>query len=231
MLFNFRPMLAVTMLAGLIPLAVMGAPLSQVDGDIVRRDDLKAGDKFHVGETEHTLGARLGTTGSTGLVHSVEGHPNVVAKVFHKDGGVTPLDRNKEIANLKTVEEYHGHTETEGGHHVVLATKKPGTHITDTNAWKNAGTAAEKKAVLAKAQQLTDERNTHHANTHNLVHTDTHHGNVLFHETDAGLHSAHFVDWGNAKPAEKDSKGALKQSTKDLIAKGGKKVIRGVSRR
>ena len=82
-----------------------------------------------------------------------------------------PVDRNKEIENLKTVGEYHGHTETEGGHHIVLATKKPGTHITNTNAWKNAGTEEEKKAVLAKAQQLTDERNTHHANTHGLVHT------------------------------------------------------------
>lgn len=192
---------------------------------------MKAGDKFHVDGTEHTLGHKLGDTGSTGSVHHVEGHADKVAKVFHKDGGVTPKDRNKEIENLKAVGEHHGHTETEEGHHIILASKKPGTHITKTNAWKNAGTDAEKKAVLAKAQQLTDARNTHHANTHNLVHTDTHHGNVLFQENEHGLHAAHFVDWGNAKAAEKDSKGALKKSTTDLIAKGGKKMIRGVSRR
>jgi len=226
-------MLAVTMLAGFIPLgAVIGAPLSQVDGDIVRRaNELKAGDKFHVGATEHTLGHKLGTPGSTGSVHSIEGHPNVVAKVFNKDGGVSPKHRKEEQDNLNAVGEYHGHTETEGGHHIILASKKPGTHIKNTNAWKNAETAEDKKKVLDKAKELTEARNTHHANTHGLVHTDTHHGNVLFQENESGLHAAHFVDWGNAKAAEKDSKGALKQSTKDLITKGGKKVIRGVSRR
>ena len=93
----------------------------------------------------------MGSTGSTGTVHHVEGHPDVVAKVFNKDGGVRPVDRNKEIENLKTVGEYHGHTETEGGHHIVLATKQPGIHIHDTEAWKNADTK-EKKAVVAKAQ-------------------------------------------------------------------------------
>jgi Ser/Thr protein kinase RdoA (MazF antagonist) len=192
---------------------------------------MKAGDKFHVGETEHTLGNKFGSTGSTGSVHHVEGQPGVVAKVFHKDGGVSPADRKKEEANLKAVGEHHGSAETDGGHHIILATKKTGTHITNTNAWKNAGTDAEKKTVLDKAKQLTEERNTHHANTHGVVHTDTHHGNVLFHENDNGLHSAHFVDWGNAKAAEKDKKGALTQKTKDIITRGGKKVVHGVSRR
>ena len=133
--------------------------------------ELKAGDHFHIGGTQHTLGPKLGSTGSTGSVHTLEGHPGVVAKVFHKDGGVMPVDRNREISNLQKVGEYHGHTETEGGHHVVLATQKFGTHITNTNAYKNAGSDKERKAVLAKAQQLTDERNTYHANTHGLVHT------------------------------------------------------------
>jgi Ser/Thr protein kinase RdoA (MazF antagonist) len=128
------------------------------------------------------------------------------------------------------VHEYHGHTETEHGHHIVLVTKKPGTKLPETNAWKNAKTAEDKKAVLADAKRLTEERNTHHANTHGLVHTDTHHDNVLFHETDAGLHSAHFVDWGLATPAEKDKNGALTKATKDLIVKSSKKVIRGVTR-
>jgi hypothetical protein len=221
-------MLAVTLLAGL----VIAAPVSQVDGDIVRRaGEMKAGDKFHVGETEHTLGHKLGTTGSTGSVHHVEDHPHVVAKVFHKDGGVSPADRKKEEANLKAVGEHHGSSETDSGHHIILASKKTGTHITNTNAWKNAGTDAEKKTVLDKAKKLTEDRNTHHAENHGLVHTDTHHGNVLFHENADGLHSAHFVDWGNAKAAEKDKHGALTQKTKDLITKGGKKVVHGVSRR
>ena len=113
----------------------------------------------------------MGKPSSTGTVHHVEGNPDVVAKVYHKDGGVSPVDRNREIENLKTVGEYHGHTETEGGHHVVLATKKSGVNLHDTDAWKNAGTKKEKQAVVAKAQQLTDERNTHHANTHDIVHT------------------------------------------------------------
>jgi hypothetical protein len=223
-------MLAVTMLAGLIPLSVIAAPLSQVDGDIVRRgDEIKEGAKFHVGETEHTLGPKLGTTGSTGSVHHVEDHPHVVAKVFHKDGGVSPADRKKEEANLHAVGEHHGSTETEDGHHIILATKKTGTHITKTNAFKNAESEEEKKAVLDKAKKLTEERNTHHAETHGIVHTDTHHGNVLFHENEDGLHSAHFVDWGNAKAAETDKKGALTQKTKDVIARGGKKVVHGVA--
>jgi predicted unusual protein kinase regulating ubiquinone biosynthesis (AarF/ABC1/UbiB family) len=109
-----------------------------------------------------------------------------------------------------------------------LPARSRGVHITKTNAWNNAKRDADKKKVLGDAQRLTDERNTHHANTHGLVHSDNHHSNVLFHETSAGLHSAHFVDWGNAKAVEKDSKGALTESTKKLIAKGGKKVIRGV---
>ena len=49
--------------------------------------------------------------------------------------------------------------------------------------------------------------------------SDTHHGNVLFQENANGLHSAHFVDWGNAKAAERDSKGALNQKTLDLIVR------------
>ena len=59
--------------------------------------EMKAGDKFHVGETEHSLGHKLGSTGSTGSVHHLEGHPEKVAKVFHKDSGVAPKARNKEI--------------------------------------------------------------------------------------------------------------------------------------
>ena len=113
----------------------------------------------------------LGASGSTATVHQLEGHPDVVAKVFHKDG-VSPEDRNKEIDHLKSVGEYHGHTElpTEGGHHVVLATMKTGVTLHNTEAWKNAN-ATGKKALVLKAQQLTNERNTFHANTHNLVHT------------------------------------------------------------
>ena len=227
---------------------------SQVDGDIVRRTKgidnfsfscaelflltqsiFKENDKVTIEGKEHTLGPRLGKKGSTGSVHSVVGNPDVVAKVFDQE--VKPIDRGKEIKNLQTVGEYHGHTETESGHHVVLATRKSGDHIHDTDAWKNAGTKEEKNAVVAKAQQLTNKSNKYHAKNHDIVHTcvrfislhsspylscnfsDTHHGNVLFTENEKGLQSAHLVDWGLAKPALKNKRGALTKSTKDDIVR------------
>jgi hypothetical protein len=133
--------------------------------------DLKAGDTFTVNDHEHTLGDKLGKPGSTASVHSVQDHDNIVAKVFHKNGGVAPIDRKKEVSNLEKVGEFHGETETEGGHHVILATKHTGKNLEDTDAWKNADTAAKQKEVKAKASALTIAKNQHHADTHGVVHT------------------------------------------------------------
>ena len=177
----------------------------------------------------------MGSDGSTASVHILKDNPGVVAKILNQD--VTPFDRETEIDNLKQVGEFRGQTETEGGHHIILATHKPGHHIHDTNAWKNAGTKKKKKAVVAKAQKLTHEIITNHAENHGLIHTcvrfislhpspnltcnfsDAHHGNVVFQENENGLQSAHLVDWGNAKPALKNKRGALTKSTKDKIVR------------
>jgi len=218
-------MLVITLLAGLAPLTVIAAPISQVEGDIVRRaNEPKAGDKFHVDGHEHTLGHRLGGEGSTGSVHTVQGHDHahLAAKVFHKD--VKPKDKEDEIKHLKQVKEFHGEAKTEHGHHIVLAEKKNGVHITQTNAYKNAETNADRKKVVDHAKKLVIDRNTHHANKHDLIHTDTHENNVLFEENEHGLSAAHFVDWGLASPAKKDKDGKLTKESERLIEKHSKRI-------
>jgi hypothetical protein len=132
---------------------------------------MKAGDKFHVSKSKHTLGPKIGTPGFTRSIHHIVEHPHVVAKVSHKDDGVFNVDRKIEEAHLKAVGEHHGSVETDDGHHIILATKKTGAHITHTNAYKDAKTDEERKAVLDKAKKLMEERNTHHVETHGLVRT------------------------------------------------------------
>jgi hypothetical protein len=212
-------MLVIALLAGLVPLAVIAAPLSQVEGDIVRRNnEPKEGDKFHFNGQDHTLGHHIGK-GSTASAHTIAGdhheeHKHIIAKVFHTD---KPKDRESEIENLKKVNEYHGEAKTEHGHPIILASKKEGVHITKTNAWNNAKTKDEKGKLLKHAQTLVADRNTHHANKHGLIHTDNNDGNVLFEENEHGLSKANFIDWGLAKPAEKDEDGKLKKTSLDAI--------------
>jgi hypothetical protein len=115
----------------------------------------------------------LGQPGSTAIVHDVNGHPGppeaVVAKVFHS--GTPKKDVKKEKSNLKAVGEYHGKTQKDG-QHIILATKKPGKPFPETDAWKNAGAdKTKRKAVLDKAKKLVEEKNTHHAKEHGIIHT------------------------------------------------------------
>jgi len=228
MLFSFRPMLVIALLAGLVPLAVIAAPISQVESDIVRRANPKPkeGDKFHFADKEHTLGPQLGAAGSTASAHTIAGehqdqHKHIIAKVFHED---RPDDRKTESDHLKQVKEHHGEGQTEHGHHIIFASKKDGVKIGDTNAYKNAETAKDKKAILDHAKRLVVERNTHHAMEHGLIHTDNNEGNVLFEENEHGLSKANFIDWGLAKQAEKDKDGNLKKKSVDLINGKAKKL-------
>jgi len=229
MLFSLRSVLAVTFLTGLTPLSVFGAPFrSQVEGDIERRA-LPAGHQFSVNGHEHTLGAPLGNAGSTATVHHVEGHPNLIAKVFHP-GLTTPKDQREEGEHLHKVGEFHGSANT-GGHHVILADKHTGKTLPKTDAWKNAhaaGDEGKKNELKAQASALTMARNTHHADYHGIVHTDTNHGNVLYHEHDGQLTNAHFVDWGLAKPAGHGANGEPDAKTAAIIHRSGTKAVHGV---
>jgi hypothetical protein len=226
MLFGLRSTLAVTFLAGLAPLSVFGAPLSQVEDGIVRRA-LPEGHKVTIDGKEHTLGAPIGNPGSTATVHHVEGHDNIVAKVFNP-GGVAPKDQRLEAEHLQKVGEFHGSGDADG-HHVVLATKHDGKKLEDTEAWKNADTKKKQNEVKAKASSLTVDRNQHHADNHNIIHTDTNNGNVLFHEDKNGLNAARFVDWGLAKHVTPGTDGNFDKKTKDKITQSGKTVVRGVT--
>jgi len=226
MLFSLRSILAVTFLTGLAPLSVFGAPLSQVEGGIERRA-LPAGHKVTINGHEHTLGAAIGHPGSTATVHHVEGHPGLVAKVFHP-GGSSPKDQRQEREHLDKVGEYHGHADT-NGHHVVLATKHTGNTLENTHAWQHAD-AAGKTSLKAQASALTRARNEHHAEHHDIVHTDTNHGNVLYHEHSGVLTNAHFVDWGLAKHVTKDHDGKIDAASAAAIHRSGSKAVHGVSR-
>ena len=49
--------------------------------------------------------------------------------------------------------------------------RRGGDHITNTKAYKNAGTHAEKNSVMDKAQQLTAAHIKQHVEDHGYVHT------------------------------------------------------------
>jgi len=236
MLFSLRSILAVTFLTGLAPLSVFGAPLPQVEDGIERRA-LPAGHVVTLHDHNnnptgyHTLGAPIGNPGSTATVHHVEGRPDLIAKVFHP-GVSSPGDQRKESQNLHQVGEYHGSADS-GGHHVVFATKHTGNTLENTDAWRNAhaaGDTEKKDELKAQAKELTRARNSDHAKNHGIVHTDTNHGNVLYHEHNGQLTSAHFVDWGLAKTAKFGSNGKPDSKTAALIHRSGSKAVHGVTR-
>jgi len=236
MLFSLRSILAVTFLTGLAPLSVFGAPLPQVEDGIERRA-LPAGHVVNIHDHEnnvvatHTLGAPIGNPGSTATVHHVVGRPDLIAKVFHP-GVASPGDQRKEGENLHSVGQFHGSANTDG-HHVIFATKHTGNTLENTNAWQTAhaaGDAAAKENLKAQATALTRARNSHHAEYHGIVHTDTNHGNVLYHEHDGQLTNAHFVDWGLAKAAGKGADGEPDARTAAIIHRSGSKAVHGVTR-
>jgi len=223
MFFSFRSILAVTFLTGLTPLSVFGAPLSQVEDGLERRT-LPAGHVFHINGQAHTLGAPIGRPGSTATVHHVEGHPGMVAKVFH-GGGL--LDHEKEAGHLDQVHEFHGAGDS-AGHHIILATKHHGNTLEDTQAWQNAN-AGRKTQLRAQAAALATARNAHHAEYHNLIHTDANSGNVLYHEHDGQLTTAHFVDWRLASQAVKNN-GVLDTESQRHVDRTGRVATHGVTR-
>jgi len=226
MLFSLRSILAVTFLTSLAPLSVVGAPLSQVEDGIERRG-LPAG--HQVGQ--HMLGAPISNPGSTATVHDVVGRPDIVAKVFHP-GVASPGDQRKEAEHLTKVNEFHG-SENTAGHHVIFATKHAGPTLENTNAWRNAhaaGDNAKKDQLKGQAKELTRARNAHHVDYHGIAHTDTNHGNVVYHEHDGQLTNAHFVDWGLARTAGFRSNGAPDARTAAIIHRSGSKAVHGVTR-
>jgi len=230
MLFSLRSILAVTFLTGLAPLSVFGAPLSQLE-DVLERRVLPAGhvvtvrDHHGVPVAHHTLGNPIGGIGSTATVHHVVGRPDLVAKVYH---GGSPLDQRKEAENLQQVDEFRGSANS-AGHHIVFSQKHHGHTLENTHAWQNAS-PARKQELKAQASRLVMDKNTEHAIHHGIVHTDANHGNVLYHENHTGLTSAHFVDWGLAKPAAMGPHGQLDSRTQQIINRSGTKAIHGVTR-
>ena len=93
-----------------------------------------------------------------------------------------------------------------------------GVPIHKTAVYKSAKTDADKKKVMDHAQRLIEQENARHAKTDGLINacvgfifhrlpyltfnfSDTHHSNVVFHETSGGLHKAQFIDWSHTKKA------------------------------
>jgi len=227
MLFSFGSILAVTFLTSLIPLSVVGAPLSQVEDGLERRI-LHAGHVVHLHDPHgnvvghHTLGHPIGNPGSTARVHSVVGRPDLVAKVFH---GGAPLDHRQEAINLHAVGEFHG-AENSAGHHVIFATRHHGRTLPQTDLYRNAN-PADRANIRAQAAHLATGRNQIHAHFHEIVHTDTHHENVLYTEHQGMLTSAHFVDWGRARPVIKGPDGQYDSRSQSTINQTGQKAING----
>jgi len=236
MLFSLRSILAVTFLTSLAPLSVVGAPLSQVEDGIERRA-LPAGHQVALHDHHnnvvghHTLGAPLLHPGSTATVHNVVGRPDLIAKVFHP-GVASPRVQKAERDNLHQVGEYRG-AENTGGHHVIFAQKHSGRTLQNTQAWRTAhanGDTAKKEQLKAQAAALTRNQNANHAEFHGIVHTDTNHGNVLYHEHNGHLTDARFADWGLAKPTGRLPNGQFDSSTMAAIHRSGSKAVHGVSR-
>jgi len=230
MLFSLRSILAVTFLTSLVPLSVVGAPLSQVE-DVLERRVLPAGhvvtlhDHNNHPVAQHTLGHPLGNPGSTATVHSVVGRPDLVAKVFH---GGAPVDQRKEAENLHQIGEFHGSANT-AGHHVIFATRHAGKTLPETDVYRNAN-AADRVNIRAHAAQLATGRNQIHAQYHGIVHTDTNHGNVHYTEHQGMLTSARFVDWGLARPVAVGPNGQYDSRTQSTLNRTGQKAINGVTR-
>jgi len=228
MLFSLRSILAVTFLTSLVPVSVVGAPLSQVEDGLERRI-LPAGHVVHLHDQNnnvvghHILGHPLGNPGSTARVHSVVGRPDLIAKVFH---GGAPLDQRKEAANLDQVGEFHG-SENSAGHHIIFATRHAGRTLPQTDLYRNAD-AAGRHALRAQAAHLATGRNQIHAHFHHIVHTDTHHENVHYTEHQGMLTSARFVDWGRARPVVKGPDGQYDSRSQSTINQTGQKAINGL---
>jgi hypothetical protein len=114
----------------------------------------------------HTLGHPLGDPGSTAIVHSVAGRPDLVAKVFY---GGAPINQRKEAENLRQINEFHGSANS-AGHHVIFAARHAGKTLPKTDLYRNAD-AAGKQALRGQAAQLATSRNQNHARDHSIVHT------------------------------------------------------------
>jgi len=201
---------------------VFGAPLPQVEDGLERRT-LPAGHVFHVGGVQHTLGAPIGNPGSTATVHHVQGQPGMVAKVFH---GGAPRDQAQEAHNLGKVHEFHGSTDS-ADHHIILATKHTGNTLDHTQAWHNAD-AAGKENLKKQAASLVVAKNMQHAVNNGIIHTDTNHGNVLYHESGGGLTSAHLIDWGLARPSVVKNDGSLDKDSQRHVDRSGRVATHGL---